>query len=145
MDSMRLYSLLTLTGATPFVACALLPMLGLAALEPLGRLDAIASSYGLAIASFVSGSHWGVFLRDAEYSPLNLFVTSNVALLAAWIAYIAAALHWQLVAQIIAFVFLWAVDQRLCQSGLITPHYFRVRTIATGIVCASLILIVAMG
>lgn len=143
MSKIQTYSLLALMGAFPFIACAILPLLGVAAIYPIGPLDAVASSYGLAISSFVAGSHWGIFVRESKDLPINLFYTSNVALLAVWITYVTAPLPWQLIVQIATFALLWGIDRQLRGADLISEHYFRIRSIATAAVCASLILILA--
>ena len=124
------------------MACAVLPFFGWAELPRLGSLDAVAASYGLAIVSFVSGTHWGIAIRDAKDIPVNLFITSNVALLAAWFAFIGAGVTWQLLMQIAVFVFLWVIDRRLQRAGVISAEYFRLRSIATLIVCTSLVITV---
>ncbi|MEM7430714.1 MAG: DUF3429 domain-containing protein [Pseudomonadota bacterium] len=135
---------LVLLGALPFVACALLPIFGWTQVPVLGSTDLIAASYGLAIASFVAGTHWGIAVQTDNSVPINLFVSSNVALLAAWFAFIGASTNWQLVAQIIVFAFLWMIDRRLRQAELISADYYRLRSIATTIVCASLSVTVAV-
>ncbi len=145
MTKIQTYSLLALLGAFPFVACAILPLFGLSAIYPIGSLDAVAASYGVAISSFVAGSHWGIYLREESDVPVNLFYTSNVALLAVWIAYVAGPLSWQLSIQIATFAFLWLTDRQLRGAEFITAHYLRIRGIATAVVCASLALIVATG
>jgi len=141
MQDIRLYSLLALAGTTPFVACALLPLSGIEAFAPFGPLDAVASSYGLAIVTFLAGAHWGTYLSEQGTLPFNLFITSNVVFLVAWFAYVAASLSWAIGTQVIAFLFLLFVDLRLMQTNVITVHYFRVRTVATTIALISLVTI----
>ena len=103
MENSKLYSILALTGTTPFVACALLPLIGIDTLPVLGALDFLASTYGLAIICFLAGAHWGIYLYGQSRTPFNLFVSSNVVLLAVWFAFIGANLAWSIAVQIIAF------------------------------------------
>ena len=141
MEEKSIYSTLILAGVTPFLACAFLPLAGVEAIEPLGRLDQLAGSYGMAILCFLTGVHWATQLYANDRVPFNLFVGSNIVFLAVWIAYAAASLTWALAAQLVAFPLLLAVDYRLQQTGLVSLHYLGMRFIATALACFSLLLI----
>jgi len=141
MDDRQVYSALTLAGVIPFLACALLPAAGIEAIEPLGRLDELASNYGMAILCFLAGIHWATQLYARDRAPFNLFIGSNVVFLAVWIAYVASSLTWTLATQLVAFPLLLAVDFQLQQSGLVSRHYLRMRFIATAMACFSLLFI----
>ncbi len=138
MDDNRLYSILALAGTTPFVACALLPLFGIDAIEPLGNLHELAARYGLAIICFLTGIHWATFLYKPEQSPANLFVVSNAMFLVVWIAYELVALPFALATQFIAFAMLLSIDFRIMTARAITPHYFRVRALATALASVSI-------
>ena len=140
-----LYSLLAFAGVTPFLACALLPLSGVHSLEPFGRLDSVASSYGLAIVTFLAGAHWATDLYKQSTLPLNLFATSNVVFLVVWFAFVIADVSIALAAQVIAFLFLLFVDYRLLRAGTISRHYFRTRAIATAVASVSLLAILLPG
>jgi len=88
MQDHKLYTLLTLAGTLPFIACALLPLLGIDSIPPLGNLHALANSYGLAIICFLCGAHWGTYLSGQFAGSPNLFATSNAIFLAVWFAFI---------------------------------------------------------
>jgi hypothetical protein len=141
MEDRQIYSALTLAGVIPFLACALLPAAGIEAIEPLGRLDELASNYGMAILCFLTGIHWATQLYAREKVPFNLFTGSNVVFLAVWIAYVASSLTWALATQLVAFPLLLAVDFQLQQRGLISRHYLRMRFVATALACFSLLFI----
>lgn len=130
-----------LLGAMPFLACALLPLTGVTEIDGLGRLDQLAASYGMAILCFLTGIHWATQLYASEAAPFNLFVGSNVVFLVVWIAYVAAGLQWAIVAQLLAFPVLLAIDYRLCQAELISRQYLRLRTVATVLAWFSLAVI----
>lgn len=135
-----MYSTLTLAGVTPFIAAALLPAaMGIHTIEPLGRLDHLASSYGTAIICFLTGVHWATQLYEKSELPVNLFIASNLIFLATWITYLAMSLVWALGTQIVAFSVLLAIDFRLQRSGLISSHYLRIRVTATALACLSLL------
>ena len=57
MEQRQIYSALMLMGAAPFLAFALLPIIGVEEIAGLGRLDQLASSYGMAILCFLTGVH----------------------------------------------------------------------------------------
>ena len=88
MQDRKLYTLLTLVGTLPFTACALMLMSGTDSIAPLGSLDAVANSYGLAIICFLCGAHWGTYLSGQFAGSPNLFATSNAIFLAVWFAFI---------------------------------------------------------
>ena len=130
-----------LMGVAPFLACALLPFVGVEDVARLGRLDQLASSYSVAILCFLTGVHWATQLYEKEAAPFNLFIGSNAIFLVVWIAYVFADLPWALATQLVAFPLLFAIDSRLLRGGLISAHYLLIRGIATALACFSLLLI----
>jgi hypothetical protein len=139
----KLYTALALAGTIPFIASALLPLLGHDSLPYLGSLDPLVASYGLAIVCFLAGAHWGTYLSGRYAGPLNLFVISNVIFLAVWFAYVGASIKLAIGLQIVAFLTLLFIDLRLTISDVISATYFRVRTTATMIAVASLLVVIA--
>lgn len=141
MESSKLYSILALAGTTPFVACALLPLVGIDTLPVLGALDYLASTYGLAIICFLAGAHWGTYLYGQSRTPFNLFISSNVVFLAVWFAFVGASLSWSIATQIVAFQVLLFIDYRLRQHAMISADYFGIRFFATLIAAVSLLVV----
>lgn len=137
----RVYTALTLAGTVPFMACAVLPLVGVESVPYLGPLDGVAASYGLAIVCFLAGAHWGIYLSGRSADSLNLFVISNVIFLAAWFAYIGVNLNLAIGVQVLAFFTLLFIDLRLKQSEVISAAYFRVRSAATLIAVIALLLV----
>ena len=144
MESRKLYPLLTYAGALPFVGCALMPFVGLQELWNLGSYDHIAAAYGLAIVCFLCGAHWGTYLYHRANVPDNLFITSNVIVVACWFAFLMAAKAVTLFVLILAFLCLLVIDYRLLKAGLLTDYYFRMRSIATIIAVVALAIIIAL-
>ncbi|MDJ0917163.1 MAG: DUF3429 domain-containing protein [Woeseiaceae bacterium] len=138
MQENKLYTLLTYAGAVPFVLCALLPFAGIDEWQNVGSFEYIARLYGLAIVSFVAGSHWGTYLYNREASPANLFLTSNAVVLAAWFAFLFTIPVLTQFVLLLAFLYLLFVDYNLHKAGLITPYYFRMRFTVTLIVGVSI-------
>jgi hypothetical protein len=145
MESRKLYPVLTYAGALPFVACALMPLFGMETLWNLGSYVHVAAAYGLAIVCFLCGAHWGTYLYNRAAAPDNLFVTSNVIVVACWFAFLMAAQALTLFVLILAFLCLLFIDYRLLRAGLLTGYYFRMRTIATVIAVASFAVIIALA
>jgi len=143
MQTTKTYTALALAGTIPFIAAAVLPLLGYDSLPYLGPLDQLVASYGLAIVCFLAGAHWGTYLSGRSADSLNLFVTSNAIFLAVWFAYIGAGLKTAISIQILAFLTLLFIDQRLTASSVISAMYFRVRVAASSIAIVSLLFVIA--
>ncbi len=144
MESRKLYPILAYAGTLPFIGCALMPLMGLQELWNLGTYDHIAAAYGLAIVCFLCGAHWGTYLYNRAAAPDNLFVTSNVIVVACWFAFLMAAKAITLFVLILAFLCLLFIDYRLLRASLLTDYYFRMRTIATVISVLALAIIIAL-
>ena len=142
MTDSRTYSILAMAGVTPFVACALLPLVGVASIEPFGALDRLAAIYGLAIVSFLTGIHWATQIYEPQESPFNLLLVSNVVFLFVWFAYVLGRLEIALGAQLVALLVLLGIDRWLYTTGLISRHYLTVRSVATSLAALSLLIIV---
>ena len=138
MERKRLYTILAYAGVLPFVACALLPYLGIVELQNIGSFDYIARVYGFGIVCFLTGIHWGTFLYKSDASPDNLFVTSNAVFLAVFFAFLLDAGALTLFVLLLAFLCLLYIDYRLLKAGLIDNDYFRLRSTVTGIAVVSL-------
>jgi hypothetical protein len=142
MQNTKVYTALALAGTIPFIAGALLPLLGYDSLPYLGPLDQLVASYGLAIVCFLAGAHWGTYLSGRSADSLNLFVVSNAIFLAVWFAYVGAGVKIAIGIQIVAFLALLFIDLRLRGSDVISATYFRVRTVATLIAVVSLLIVI---
>lgn len=141
MNDRRLYSILTMAGVTPFIACAVLPMFGVYSLDLLGPLGDVAAGYGLAIISFLAGIHWATRLYELQKTSFNLLLVSNIVFVVVWLVYALGTLQAALIVQALALVTLLALDRWLLGNGVITRHYYRVRSAATVLAVASLLLI----
>lgn len=136
-----IYTALSAAGLVPFLVAVLMAALGVESLGPFGSALDIATSYGLAIACFLAGVLWGIYLHEGPEPPLNLFVVSNAAVLAAWFPFVLATAAITIVCLVAVFALLLYVDRRLLKAGIIDASYFRVRFAATAIACASLLLV----
>lgn len=143
MEHSRLFTALSLVGAAPFIAAALLAVSGIPAIAPLGAIGDIAASYALAIISFLAGTHWAMQLLKPAVTPVNLFLSSNAAVVLVWFAYLVLSLVWVLVIQAATLALLLVVDDRLRRFGAVSAAYFRARALAT--VAATLSLLVVQA
>lgn len=138
MHERQLYSILTLTGAAPFVLAAVAPYLGITSVGPLGSPTGIALSYALAIICFLAGAQWATYLYHGREVQMNLFLLSNAVVLACWFAFLSRNVAASIVVSIAAFIVLLVIDRRLLAQSIIDRHYFRMRLTATVIACLSL-------
>lgn len=143
LHNTNLYAALAIAGTIPFIAGALLPLLGYPSLPLVGPTDQLVVSYGLAIVCFLTGAHWGIYLLGRSVGSINLFITSNAILLAAWFAYIGTGVKVAIGMLVIALLILLYIDRRLASGGVISAHYFHIRTVATLIATVSLLLVIA--
>lgn len=132
---------LTFAGAIPFVACAFLLMIDVVTVPVLGSVVDILSAYGLVIASFMAGAHWGnhLDLADDNKWAIRLPLYSNVIALGLWLGFLilsASSFIWLLV---IGFISLLVIDYSLHRAQIISDVYFKIRQYVTVIVVISLV------
>lgn len=135
----RHYSSFILAGAIPFIAAAAAILGGVESIGPVHSVTASLVAYGLAIVSFVAGTHWGIYLQFKASAPTNLFVSSNSAVLVPWLTFVVGSIDGTLVALVLTFMFLLIIDWRLYRSNLIEAAYFRLRVTATVIASIALL------
>lgn len=139
MERSHQYIWFVYLGALPFIACLGAVYMNWSPPAELASPTEIAIIYGLLIASFMAGTHWGTFLYKAEQSPVNLFVASNALTVAVWLIYLTKNEMLILVALVLAFIALYVVDVLLHQHRLISSHYLQTRRNVTGIVLFCLV------
>ncbi|WP_201574603.1 DUF3429 domain-containing protein [Psychrobacter sp. H8-1] len=132
---------LTFAGAIPFVVCAVFITLGIDAVIGLGKTVDILAAYGLVIASFMAGAHWGnhLSLTDDDAWALKLPIFSSIIAVLLWLGFLSLpdlGFIWLLV---VGFISLLVIDVGLKQANIISQPYFQVRKYVTLIVVASLI------
>ena len=135
----RRYDIFMLAGTIPFVAAAVAALAGIDSIWNVPSVTAAVVAYGLAIVSFVAGTHWGLYLQYRGSAPINLFVSSNAAVLVPWLTFVVASTESTLVALVLTFLFLAFVDWRLARANLVETAYLRLRLTATAIVCIALV------
>ena len=139
MSDSRTFTFLALLGAVPFAAGAVLPLVGINSIVLIGDVTHALAIYGLTILCFLTGIHWATQLYRPESTPFNLFIVSNVVFLVVLGAFLAAPLNTALGVQILAFIAVLVIDLKLQDAGLLSSPYMRIRYIATGVACISLL------
>jgi hypothetical protein len=120
-------------------------VIGVDSVPVVGRVDQAAALYGMTILCFLSGIHWATHLYDRSPVSMNLFIFSNVVFLGVLLPYMLGSILMSILAELIAFPLLLAVDLGLRNDGAISNHYFRVRAVATTVAWLSLAAIFTMG
>lgn len=115
--------------------------MGITSVTLIGTPTALVLSYGLAIICFLAGAHWATYIFRQDSVPSNLFITSNVVVLAVWIPYLIDTTTWAFALQILAFLYLLYIDFGLLKLRLIDNHYFVVRSVATSVAVLSLAIV----
>lgn len=142
---MPLTRFLALFGATPFVIGAFGPIAGFDLATQYGDLAVAALAYGLTIASFMAGVHWGTAISRTDTLPINLFVTSNVLAVVAWLVFLFLAVHLAAIALAVVFLVLLLIDWRLWKAGVINSDYWKTRFWVTVLVVVCLLLMAGQG
>ncbi len=139
---MSLYRVLSYAGVIPFAVGTFCLAVDIKSVPHLGRTADILGAYGLIIASFLSGAHWGLHLHQTGGWSLFLALTSNLSAIGLWIAFLGLAPAALLFVLSFLFLILLGVDQRLATDGLITQQYFRTRAAVT---CLVVFLLIVSG
>jgi hypothetical protein len=134
-DTSPLLRILPCAGALPFVGCAVLQLIGIRELPLFGDVKTVASTYGLAIISFMAGVHWGQYL-EGKRVDLNLLVASNAVTLAAWFGFLLLPQFAFSLVLVVLFGVAYLIDRQLH----LPSDYLTMRRNVTLIVSASLLL-----
>ncbi len=149
-DPKRIASLLACLGTLPFIACAFVLMFGntfgLGLFRPLA-VQAI-TTYAAVIVSFLGGIQWGIGISTLEQQPhtaRSLFMLSIVPSLLAWAMLFLPASTSRVVVAIFLVGLVWIIDALLHLQKVIPAWFFKLRSIVSGVVVASLIVALVAG
>ena len=134
-----LYTVLTLCGSIPFIVAVILLHSQVTTIPIVGNTLHAIIIYSLMIASFMAGVHWAQYLKENEKIAINLFISSNIMVLALWLFYLLTPIYVLLVVFIIDYAVLLIFDMILCKLKVIKFSYFIVRLLVTIIVMVSLV------
>jgi hypothetical protein len=130
---------LTFAGAIPFIACS--AALWLAPIQYRSFTVNILTAYAAVILSFLGGIQWGMavnLIDTAPKSARNIFLLSVVPSLLAWAMLLLPEPRSRILVAIFLFAFVWVIDALLNVQKLIPPWFFKLRSMITAIVIASL-------
>ncbi|MFN7094067.1 MAG: DUF3429 domain-containing protein [Burkholderiales bacterium] len=136
-----LYIYLAYAGTLPFLLGVILLAFGIRIIPYIGGVVRFVQLYGLVIASFISGTHWGQYLSSSSKVPINLFIISNLITICVWLSFIFLSPLVFLEILTLIFLILLLLDRQLYHQHFITRNYFQTRIIATVIVMLTLIII----
>ena len=140
-NSPKIQMLLTYAGAFPFVFFAICILFDIRNLPLFGNVIHSTTIYGLIIASFMAGAHWGQQLYLKSKPKLLLQVSSNINAIVLWIGYLNLYSKSFIFILILSFYISVKVDYLLYQNALINREYFIFTRIpATIIVIVSLLI-----
>jgi hypothetical protein len=130
---------LTFAGAIPFIACS--AALWLAPNQYRSFTVNILTAYAAVILSFLGGVQWGMAINLIDTAPKsarNIFLLSVVPSLLAWAMLLLPEPKTRILVAIFLFAFVWVIDALLNVQKLIPPWFFKLRSMITAIVIASL-------
>jgi hypothetical protein len=140
----RVATILTYAGTIPFLACAAILLFGQT--MGLGSLRQFAgqaiTTYAAVIVSFLGGIQWGVALATHEQQPQtakSLFLLSVVPSLLAWAMLFLPNGSSRVIVAIFLVGFVWVIDALLHLQQALPTWFFRLRSIVSAVVMASLI------
>lgn len=137
----KIFPYLAYAGAVPCILCAACLNVDIQEIPLLGSVERILSVYGLVIASFLAGTHWGQHLHISKSLwSYSLPILSNIIAVLLWFGFLVLSFKMQMAMFVIAFVVLLIIDHRLFQIDLITHHYFQTRFFVSAIVIISFII-----
>ncbi|MEN2751179.1 DUF3429 domain-containing protein [Psychrobacter sp. FBL11] len=133
---------LTFAGTIPFIACAIFITMGIDAIRILGTTAHVLSVYGLVIASFMAGAHWGnhLALADDNTWAIKIPIFSNIIALGLWLGFLSLSTVGFIRLLVVGFIGLLIIDYNLQQAQIISHVYFKVRKYVTVIVVLALII-----
>ena len=137
----NLFSYLMYAGTLPFILSAICLMLHIQELPLLGSTEVMLSAYGIVIASFLAGSHWGQHLHiNKSHWSIALPILSNLIAVALWIGFLTLSFRMLVALLSIIFVILLMIDRQLLKGHFITDLYFKARFFVSSIALVSLML-----
>jgi hypothetical protein len=132
--SENITKILTYLGLLPFLLCTVLIFFHIYTLPFLGYTTHIVAIYGLVIATFIAGAHWGQHLMLKQQWSIYLTITSNLNAIFLWSSYLFLSFKHLLIALSISFITSLLIDKKLLASKQIPHGYFRTRCLVTSMI-----------
>ena len=132
---------LMVSGAIPFVALTL--MMVMATPLPLSVSPAIALHlYGVVIASFVAGMHWGIHF--CKRTKDNVYVHTSIIALVLWCSLLLAGTAAGFAVVLFGFLLLWFEEYRFSVQRVTTAWFWQTRNRVSAAVVLSLLIAIVL-
>jgi NADH:ubiquinone oxidoreductase subunit 6 (subunit J) len=138
MSQSKIISSLTYLGTIPFILAAFFLLLGIKMVPSLGATTYVISIYGLVIASFMAGSHWGQHITASKKLSTQIYFMSNLMALSLWMEFLVGSLIAYFGLLIAVFILSLWIDYLGYQKKMITSDYMNLRWRVTSVVVLSL-------
>ncbi|MEY8701786.1 DUF3429 domain-containing protein [Francisella philomiragia] len=113
-------------GLTPFVFFSLCQILGYSDFLIFGNIIKAISLYGVVIASFMAGTHWGRQINlEPSFTKTLIQVASNLNAIVIWIGYLNLDPKDFILLLIAEFLVLLKIDYYFFKLELISSKYFK--------------------
>ena len=137
MQINRIQYSLTLLGAIPFIALAIMIAIRAQPINILGSYTTLLQTYSLAISSFLAGTHWGECMMIK--GQWHQIILSNMITVVAWIALSLLSFQSSILVFCVIFACLFLQDYTLSTKQILPIGYIKIRLIASIIVIISLL------
>ena len=126
-------------GCIPFILLAILLVFEVNLLPCFGETTQVLQAYGLVIASFMAGIHWGQYISGVNDFSIYLPITSNIIALLVWVSFLLMPIEWNLITLIFVFTLLLLIDLIFIEKKYRSQLYLCSRIVVTTLVLFSLI------
>ena len=131
-------NILILMGSIPFIFFMALSFFSLDNFFNYS-INYLASIYSIIIISFISGTHWGIFLNNKI--PINLFASSNIVTITVYFSFLTLDNFYFTLISIISFISLLLFDFYIYKQSITLIDYFVIRFFVSMIVIFSLLVL----
>ena len=131
-------NILILMGSIPFIFFLALSFFSLDNFFNYS-INYLASIYSIIIISFISGTHWGIFLNNKI--PINLFASSNIVTITVYFSFLTLDNFYFTLISIISFISLLLFDFYIYKQAITLIDYFVIRFLVSMIVIFSLLIL----
>ena len=131
-------NILILMGSIPFIFFMALSFFSLDNFFNYS-INYLVSIYSIIIISFISGTHWGIFLNNKI--PINLFASSNIVTITVYFSFLTLDNFYFTLISIISFTSLLLFDFYIYKQAITLIDYFVIRFLVSMIVIFSLLVL----
>lgn len=135
----HIHSVLTILGVVPFIGGALLLHCNITTWPYVAQVAETMNVYGLLIASFIAGSHWGITLSHNKVAHWHIACFSNVIVLVLWLAYSVVSTPTMLLVNSVTLGILLLQERLTWNMSSMPAGYVSVRIVITILVMVLLL------